>query len=88
MNTTRSHYIVQTATAKMPLSCWGRYRRVAVLEVPKNIERASMISDHSRDVIQIVQLWDRLNVGTTGRCAYQHALAAARELCAELNQEA
>ena len=28
-----SNYIVKTAAAAMPNSCWGVYRRVAVLEV-------------------------------------------------------
>ena len=35
MNT---HFIVKTAAACMPASCWGQYRRVAVLEVEVGTE--------------------------------------------------
>ncbi len=83
--TTATHYIVQTSRACMPNSCWGNYRRVAVLEVPVGVDHASMISARSRDVSSVAQAWERLNVGTTSRCAYQVALAEARVLAAALN---
>ena len=83
----KTHFIVQTASASMPQSCWGHYRRVAVLEVPLGVERASMISERAEDVIRIVESWERCNVGKTKRCAYERALAEATELAANLNRQ-
>ncbi len=86
-----THFIVQEASAHMPNSCWGTYRRIAVLEVPADVTRASMISTRSRDVVRIVEAWERLNVGIVarrgglGRCAYSEALRSARTLAATLN---
>jgi hypothetical protein len=80
-------YIVQTAAACMPSSCkFGRYRRVAVLEVADpSIHRVAMISARAIGVIRIVRRWERLSVGTTERCAYRRALAEARALVATLS---
>lgn len=77
-------YIVQTAAAAMPSSCWGTYRRVAVLEVEDGVDRAAMISARARGVIRVVATWERCNVGRTSRCAYERALSEAREMAAEL----
>lgn len=86
MNTTRpsTSYIIQTAAACMPARCWGRYRRVAVLEVTGGVTRVAMISSRARGVVRVVSTWERLSVGKTTRCAYQRALLEARELVAEL----
>lgn len=78
-------YIVKDAAARMPSSCWGRYRRVAVLEVDEGVTDVKMISDRARGVRRIVQTWERLNVGSTERCAFQVALTKAKALAAELN---
>lgn len=83
-----SHFIVQTASAKMPASVKAPYKRVAVLEVADGVERASMISERARDVIRVVDTWERLFFGETDRCAYRVALASAEELAARLNREA
>ena len=80
-----THFIVQTAAAPMPNSCWGEYRRVAVLEVDANKNCVSMISERARGVKRIVRTWEKCNVGTTERCAYDRAVKAARELAASLN---
>lgn len=80
-----SHYIVQDAAACMPSSCKGRYRRVAVLEVEDGVERASMISDRARDVIRVVETWEKLNVGSTDRCAFRVARREAETLAGRLN---
>lgn len=77
-------YIVQTASAKMPASCWGKYRHVAVMEVESDTVPA-MISTRARGVRRIVQTWERRNVGTTDRCAFKRALAEASRLAAQLN---
>jgi len=90
-HTTHTHYIVQTAAAAMPGSCWGVYRRVAVLEVREGVLAASMISERAVAVVAVVATWERRNVGRVhrrggeGRCAYSRALAEATELAEELN---
>ena len=81
----RSRYIVQAAGARMPSSCRGQYRRVAVLEVPEDVDQVSAIDERRRDVIHIVRTWEKCHVGTTARCAYQIALRKARALADELN---
>ena len=77
-------YIVKHSTARMPGSCKGRYRHVAVMEVdPGTVP--SMISPRARGVRRIVQTWDRCNVGLTDRCAFRRALAEAGRLADQLN---
>jgi hypothetical protein len=79
-------YIVQTAAAQMPASCWGRYRRVAVLGVDDaSISEVAMISTRAKHLVEIVASWEKCNVGTSEKSAYSRALAAANELCAKLN---
>ena len=78
-------YIVVTAAAQMPSSCWGVYRRVAVLEcdpgpVPK------MISPRARGVRRVVRTWEKQSVGSTGRSAYAQAVAQAEALAKHLNR--
>ena len=70
--------------AKMPGTCWGKYRRVAVLEVVQGTIPA-MISKRARGVVRVVAKWEKLNVGTTHRCAFQRALDEAHILAAQLN---
>lgn len=72
-----SKYIVMSSCAKMPTTCMGRYRRVAVLEIEDDAV-PKMISARARGVIRVVETWERLNVGVTERCAYQRALLAAQ----------
>ena len=76
----QTRFVIQTAAAKMPISCWGKYRRVAVLEISSEIESAKMISERAKGVVRVVQTWEKLNVGKTKACAYQRALAEARAL--------
>lgn len=80
-----THFIVQTAAAKMPSSCDGKYARIAVLECEHWQHAPKMISTHARGVVRIVETWERLNVGKTEKCAFRRALKKANELCAELN---
>lgn len=80
MNTS---FIVMTATAQMPNSCWGHYRRLAVVEVIAGCTPA-MISRRARGVVRIIQTYERLNVGKTERSAYAEALVRARALCSKL----
>ena len=80
-----SHYIVASSRAKMPTTCWGRYRRVAVLEVEDGVSSVAMISDRARGCVRVVRTWERLYEGTTERCAYRVALSEAWELAEALN---
>ena len=80
-------YAVISSTAKMPSSCWGRYRRVGVGELEPGVEGPpTMLSSRSRQVTRVVETWERLNVGTTERCAYQRALREADALATKLNK--
>lgn len=80
-------YIVMAASEKMPLSCWGRYGKVAVVELDAGFEgRPAMISEHARGVKRIVKEWRKLNVGSTARCAFERAKADAHELIATLER--
>lgn len=82
-------FIVMQAAACMPGNCWGRYRRVAVVEVTDGFKgRPAMISARARGVARVVALWDKQSVGKTARCAFQRALAEAVALCDRLNAEA
>lgn len=83
-----AQYIVQSAAAKMPSKCKGRYARVAVLEVADGVERVAMISERARGVLRIVRTWEKRNVGKTERGAYQRAVADAEALALKLNAKA
>ena len=81
-------FVVMQAAACMPNSCWGRYRKVAVVEIEDGFKgRPKMISRRAKGVARVVALWDKQSVGKTARCAFQKALAAAEALCARLNAE-
>lgn len=80
-----SHYIVKSAAACMPASCWGRYARVAVLEIEDGVEDVAMISPRARGVLRVVQTWECLHVGRTERCALARALREAECMADELN---
>lgn len=86
LDPTKTEYAVVTSSARMPLSCWGRYRRVAVVckiegSVPK------MISDRARGIVEIVRDYGPQHEGSTERCAYERALIEAEDLAWELNQQ-
>jgi hypothetical protein len=82
---TATRFVVVSSAAAMPNSCWGVYRRVGVLEIAADADENRLTIDARRKgVVRVVTTWERLNVGTTARCAYQRALAEARELAASL----
>ena len=78
------YYKLITAAAQMPQSCWGTYRRIAIVQVESADTEPAMISERARGVIQIVATWEKLNVGKTDRCAYAKALKEAEEMLADL----
>ncbi len=86
-NTTASDsYIIQTATAKMPGSCWGRYGKIAILRVENGVKRVSMISKRAKGCLEVVCVWDRLHIGRTDRCAFSRAMRDAEEMLAEIKR--
>lgn len=81
-------YVVMTSAANIPSSCWGRYRRVAVVDVlyydwNRGIKPA-MISERAKGVYRLIDLGNH-SVGKTDRCAYKRALARAEAMARELN---
>lgn len=81
-------YIVMTASAHMPSSCKGRYRRVALCRVadPQNPPR--MISNRARGMLEIIQTWERCNATTHGgNTAFDRAMREAAERATQLNTE-
>lgn len=84
-----TEFIVKTASACMPSSCWGRYGKIAVMEVLKDrgLDEPKMISERARGAVRVVKVWDRLHVGKTERCEFAKALKEASALAAELNGE-
>lgn len=79
---------ILTAAAHMPGSCWGRYGKIAVVEVDSNYtERIKMISPRARGVKAVIEVWDRLNMGTTPRCAFARAMREAQTLLDTLTTE-
>ena len=80
---TTARYIVMTASARMPGSCWGRYGRVAVVELEPGFSgRPKMISERARGVRRVVQTWERRHMALaeqlnrTGELAYTMSLVA------------
>jgi hypothetical protein len=79
-------FIVMTAAATPSSTCWGIYRRVAVVEIePGFNDRPKMISARAKGIKRVVETWENCNVGTTDRCAFRRAEKEAQELADELN---
>lgn len=77
-------FIVMTATARMPASCRGTYRRVAIVETD-GLNHPKQINPTHAAVVSIRRSWERLNVGKTDSCAFQRALRAATEMASLMN---
>mgnify|MGYP003148158255 CR=1 FL=1 len=78
-------YIVMDAQASMPASCWGKYRKVAVVELAQPGVMPKQIHPRHKTIRRIVRMWDRLYAGTTDRCAFAKAMTLAKTLASELN---
>ena len=82
-------FIVRVSAANMPSSLkYGRnrYKNLAVLEVPEQIEERDVTIDARRhNVIRIVAATKRVCVGDTPRSDGYRILQEYRELAAELN---
>ena len=81
-------WVVMTSSANMPSSCWGQYRRVALVQLTQEYTaknwRPAMISTRARGVVRLID-YGHQNVGKTERCAYRRALKAAEARAKELN---
>lgn len=81
-------WIVMTSSAKMPSSCWGRYRNVALVQLTQEYtsrgQTPKIISTHARGVLRIVHM-GRHNAGKTAKCAYARTVAEAKRRAHELN---
>lgn len=69
--------VVVSAAAKMPGSCMGVYRRVAVVEVEAGT-RPAMISERARGVREVLQTWERRHAGRAWRLAHEWAEVGRR----------
>ena len=82
-------YLIVTRTAAMPASCWGRYRRVAVMWSPDGSEPKQVRDYGGRPhgdprFPYIVATWERLHLGGPNS-AYVKALGEAQATIAALN---
>lgn len=82
-------WIVMTASAHMPQSCKGRYRKIALVELksswdarPYNQPKA--IDSRNSKIARIIQMGNH-SVGKTERCAYARVLKEAERRASELN---
>ena len=78
-------FVVMSSAAQMPASCWGRYRRVAVIETNGH-DWPKQINPRHRTVVRVVSTWEACNVGKTPRCAYERAMRDAQAMADKLNQ--
>jgi hypothetical protein len=67
-------YTVASSQAKMPGTCWGKYRRVALLKHAPGVVPA-LIRDTR--AVSVEKTWEKLHDGTTRRCAFSRALSEA-----------
>lgn len=78
-------YFLLDKSEKMPASCWGKYRRIAIVRMPDNAHEPPRIDERIKG-LEIVDQWRSLNVGKTDRCAYRVALREAETKLAELER--
>jgi len=81
-------WIVMTSCAKMPSSCWGRYRNVALVQLDQYYTAHGLepayISTHARGVLRVRHL-GHFNDGKTARCAYARAVMRAQQMADDIN---
>ncbi|KKK51099.1 hypothetical protein LCGC14_3118380 [marine sediment metagenome] len=78
----RYRWVVQTAAASMPNNCWGRYGRVAVIELDATWpgDQVAMISERARGCRRVIATWENLFHGSSDRCAYWLAYVEAEKM--------
>lgn len=70
--------LVVSSVAKMPVKCWGSYRRVAVLLVARGA-RPAMISKRARGVVSVLATAEKLSARGGDGTAYARTLRATIE---------
>lgn len=81
-----SRFVIRTSSAKMPSSCRGRYRHIAVMEMQEDAPDPAQISLRAKGCIRIVRQWNNQHVGQPGgRSEYYRAMAEAEALVNQLN---
>ena len=83
-DTSRSYALVVSSAAKMPIKCWGKYRRIAVLVVKAGHNPPGCIRV-TKDVEKILFAEEKLNVGSSTQCAFERALSDARAIADSFN---
>ena len=78
-------FIIKTASASMPSSCKGQYRRIAVIELNPGYTDCSAIDARHKSIKRIVMTWERCHVGKTERGCYQRCLVEAENLVKNLS---
>ena len=78
----KTHYTVKVSSANMPLSCWGRYVNVAVIECQIGTYPTQIRTTKTQTVIRV---WLKRHVGKTNRSPSQEAITEATELANRLN---
>lgn len=68
-------YVVMSSVAKMPVTCYGYYRRIALMCVEGDMPKIIRESNTTR----IMRTWEKLSKGETKRCAFEVALKEATE---------
>jgi hypothetical protein len=71
-----TYHVIESA-AHMPNSCWGRYRRFAVVRVAPGGSPPAIIRDTK--TARVVSTWEKCRDGSTDRCAAAKARKAAYE---------
>lgn len=74
IETTVPQYRVETVSAQMPASCWGRYVHVRVIRDDGSSRRTG------NRIGTVVEEWLRCHLGRTDRCASAQAETAAYAL--------
>jgi len=76
-------WIAMSSSAKMPNSCRGTYRRVAVVQLSSWYTahglRPAMISERAKGVLRVLDL-GKHSVGLTDRCAFARTMKQAEEI--------
>lgn len=83
-----SVFLVRVSAACMPGSCWGTYKRVAVLECDPGVDTDNppRIDVRAKGVRRIVRVWERVSWRGERLSSVSHrTLADARALAAALN---
>jgi hypothetical protein len=73
-NRIATELVIKTSRAAMPSSCWGDYARVAVLRVTVGAVPKA-IDDRRRNVLEIVETWEKCNVWRQTRARLIHCVA-------------